>query len=65
MAIARWVIGRGRAAGVVWVPDVRRLHTNGCVGARCSYQMFVVWVVGAVVEAVKVVHLEMLCETDQ
>ena len=59
------MVDRGKAAGVVWVPDVRRLRTNGCVGTRCSYQMFVVGVVGTVVEAVKVVHLEMLCKADQ
>ena len=59
------MVGRGKAAGVVWVTEVRRLRTNGCEGTKCSYQMFVVGVVGVVVEAVKVVHFEMWCKTDQ
>ena len=59
------MVGRRGAAGVVWVPDVRRLRTNGCEGTKCSYQMFVVGGVGIVMGAVKVVHLEQWCKIDQ
>ena len=59
------MVGRRKAAGVVWVPDVRRHRTSGCEGTKCSYQMFVVGSVGIVMGAVKVVHVEKWCKIDQ